>query len=364
MAPPTMPLGSLSSRWLASAGIALLLAMFLLPFFFVILRLMIFDTVPRDKYEPFLLWLLDQPGGRFPPSPYCYRVLAMVAAAPFYYVLPPISFSGLQDTISVPVLKATGAIAALSFLSIIGTSIMAYRLAVDKANLRRVEGLAAGVLAFFFCWYGAFYALDSASILLVAIGLYLVDRWVAFAPFAILSVGFNEKITLVFAIWLVMRCVLFPEDRARLGAPALVAVAAVALYALIVMMVRHPGNAYQTDLASYPSTAIENLKAYFDVRGLVLNIVPVALLAGTALFSWRYLKQPFAGGLFRPVDVLVIVGLLLVALVATLDYQVGRIAMHAAPLYVVPAGAALGLWIRRLPRSAEPKGGGPLLPVR
>lgn len=39
--------------------------MFLLPFFFVILRLMIFDTVPRDEYEPFLLWLLDQPGGAF-----------------------------------------------------------------------------------------------------------------------------------------------------------------------------------------------------------------------------------------------------------------------------------------------------------
>src|SRR5262245_16992222 len=77
----------------------------------------------------------------------------------------------------------------------------------------------------------------------------------------------------------------------------------------------------------YPTTAIENLKAYFDMRGLVLNILPVALLAGTALFSWRYLKQPFAGDLFRPIDVLVIVGLLLVALVATLDYQVGRIAM-------------------------------------
>ena len=55
---------------------------------------------------------------------------------------------------------------------------------------------------------------------MVAIGLYLVDRWVAFAPFAILSVGFNEKIALVFVIWLVMRCVLFPEDRAKLGAPA------------------------------------------------------------------------------------------------------------------------------------------------
>ena len=288
MAPPTMPLGSLSSRWLASAGIALLLAMFLLPFFFVILRLMIFDTVPRDKYEPFLLWLLDQPGGRFPPSPYCYRVLAMVAAAPFYGRASPNKLFRLTgyDIRAGP--QGDRSHCGAVVLSIIGTSIMAYRLAVDKANLRRVESLAgAGVLAFFFCWYGGIHALDLASILLVAIGLYLVDRWVAFAPFAILSVGFNEKITLVFAIWLVMRCVLFPEDRARLGAPALAAVAAVALYALIVMMVRHPGNAYQTDLASYPSTAIENLKAYFDVRGLVLNIVPVALLAGTALFSWR-----------------------------------------------------------------------------
>ena len=347
-----------------SAGIAFLLAIFLLPLFFVILRLMIFETVPRDHYEPFLLWLLDQPGGRFPPSPFGYRVLAMVAAAPFYYVLPPVSFSGLPETISVPVLKATGAIAALSFLSIIGTSIMAYRLATDKAHLGRVEGLAAGVLAFFFCWYGAFYALDSASILMVAIGLYLVDRWVAFAPFAVLSVGVNEKIALVFVIWLVMRCVIFPEDRAKLGAPAVAAVAAVALYALLVMMVRLPGNAYQTDLTSYPSTAIENLKAYFDMRGLVLNILPVALLAGTALSSWRYLKQPFASDLFRPVDVLVIVGLLLVALVATHDYQVGRIAMHAAPLYVVPAGAALGPWIRRLPRTAEPKDHSTFLPVR
>ena len=353
MAPRTTRLGSSLRRWLASAAAALVLAMFLLPFFFVIHRLMIFETVPRDHYEPFLLWLLDQPGGSLPPSPYGYRVLTMVAAAPFYYLLPPVGFSGLPETISAPVLKATGAIAALSFLSIIGTSVMAYRLAVDKANLGRVEGLAAGVLAFLFCWYGGFYALDSASVLMVAIGLYLVDRWVAFVPFVILSVVFNEKIALVFAIWLVMRCVLFPEDRAKLGTPALAAVAAVGIYVLLLMIVRLPGHAYQTDFASYPSTAIDNLKAYFDMRGLVLNILPVALLAGTAVFSWRYLRQPFVGGLFRPVDVLVILGLLLVALVATLYYQAGRIVMHAAPLYVVPAGAALGLWVRRLPRNAE-----------
>ena len=116
---------------------------------------MIFETVPRDHYEPFLLWLLGQPGGRLPSSPFGYRILPMVAAAPFYYLLPPITFSGLPATVSLPALKATGAIAALSYLSVIATSVVVYRLAIDKANLGRVEALAASVLAFIFCWYAA-----------------------------------------------------------------------------------------------------------------------------------------------------------------------------------------------------------------
>ena len=101
---------------------------------------------------------------------------------------------------------------------------------------------------------------------MLAISLYLLDRYTAFVPLVLASVGFNEKIALVLAIWLVMRCLLFHEDRAKLGVPALAAVAAVAFYVLIVLSIRLPGNEYQTDLAEYPSTALTNLKVWLDAH--------------------------------------------------------------------------------------------------
>ena len=128
---------------------------------------------------------------------------------------------------------------------------------------------------------------------------------------------------------------------------------AVAFYVLILVSVRLPGNEYQTDLAEYPSTALTNLKVWLDARGFALNILPVAVLFSVAMTSWRFLKQPFAKGLFRPADILVIPALILLALVATEFYAVGRVVMHAAPLYVVPAGAAVGVWIKRPPTSAQ-----------
>jgi hypothetical protein len=52
------------------------------PLFFIIDRITVFDTVPRDDYAPFLLWLAGPPGGAFQGSPYGYRLLTMVAAKP------------------------------------------------------------------------------------------------------------------------------------------------------------------------------------------------------------------------------------------------------------------------------------------
>jgi hypothetical protein len=49
---------------------------------------MAFNTVPRDEYAPYLLWLLNMPGGGFPGSLYGYRILSTIAGAPFFYLLP------------------------------------------------------------------------------------------------------------------------------------------------------------------------------------------------------------------------------------------------------------------------------------
>jgi hypothetical protein len=60
-------------------------------------------------------------------------------------------------------------------------------------------------------------------------------------------------------------------------------------------------------------------------------------------------------GLFRRSDVLVIPALAAVALVLTHLFQAGRIVMHAAPLYVVPAVAAMQARFQPVP-AAQPCG--------
>ena len=55
---------------------------------FAIDRIMVFNTVPRDDYAPFLLWVIGAPGGAFPGSPYGYRLLTILAAVPLYHILP------------------------------------------------------------------------------------------------------------------------------------------------------------------------------------------------------------------------------------------------------------------------------------
>ncbi|MBW4091651.1 MAG: hypothetical protein HIU82_11160 [Proteobacteria bacterium] len=55
-------------------------------------------------------------------------------------------------------------------------------------------------------------------------------------------------------------------------------------------------------------------------------------------------------GPFRLVDILVIPALVLLALTVTHKFQIGRLVMHAAPLFVLPAAAAAGRWHARAAR--------------
>lgn len=324
--------------------VALLAAMILLhPFFWVIFRLAIFETVPHDDYAPYLLWLVGDPGGALPPSPYCYRILSVVAALPFYLALPAIPLTNIPPGVLPAYQHATAAICALSYLGAIGAGVLAYAVATAKAGLRGRDGVIAGTLLFALCWYTQITAIDTPALALIAAGLLLIDLPLGFAALMLLSVLLNEKINLVLAIWLSVRCCLSAHDRVRWSRQWFAAVASVAIYFAMVKLVHIPGHAYQLDPDSYPSTLRENLGAYLSPRGVLLNALPIAILIGIAALGIR-------GGsryqtMFRSVDMLVIGGLVVVALFLTHLFQAGRIVMHAAPLFVAPAAAAIGRWV-------------------
>jgi hypothetical protein len=312
------------------------------PLFFVIYRLSVFNTLPRDDYAPYLLWIAGNPQGAFPDSPYCYRVLSMVAAVPFYWVLPPIRLTNIPADISLDYLRATTALSALAFVSAVGSTLVIYATAVRRCGLDRRDGVVAGGLLLALIWYTQITAIDPLAVLLIAAGVYLLEQPKAFAVLALASIGVNEKVALVLAAWLTIRCVLKRQDRARFSVPCAIAIAAVAAYLAMVALLHFPGNEYQRDMAGFAGTVRQNLGAYLSARGLFLNVVPALVLLIIGLTGHLSCAPTGRRGLFDPTDLLVIGGLLAVALVLTQFFQAGRLAMHAAPLFVIPAAAALG----------------------
>ncbi|HTW72892.1 MAG TPA: hypothetical protein VME47_23650 [Acetobacteraceae bacterium] len=332
------------------------LAVALEPLFFTIDRIMVFNTVPRDDYAPFLLWLAHAPGGAFPGSPYGYRILTIVAALPLYYLLPTLHLTNLPPALTPQYVQATAALAALSYLSLLASGLMMYRLARDRMDLPRRDAAIAGVLLSVLILYTQFFGVDAFAILLVTAGLYLLVRPAWFAVLIIPAAFANEKIAIVFALWLTLRCITSSADRRRLAAPWLAAMAAIAAYAAALLLLHLPGNAYQLEPGGYPATLLANLRASVSARGLLLNALPVGVLLAVGGLGWQHAGRRDLDGLFHPVDLLIVPALVLVALVLTQFFQTGRLVMHAAPLFVVPAAVAIGRWMEA-PRDADQRNG-------
>lgn len=312
------------------------LAVLLSPFFFVLYRLEVFNTLPRDDYAPYLLWLDGQRQDGIPGSPYVYRLFSIALAWPLLHLLPSIPLSNLPSDLSPGFLRATAALSALSYFGMLGTALLTGWLAQTEGGLDRAQAIVAGALVWLLCWYTQVTAIDPLALLAITAALCLIRRPAPFAVLMLVSVGVNEKIALTLAIWLGLRCLLSTTDRQMLWRPALAAFAAMAVYGCVVAVVHRGGNEYQLQPTSFPVTIAENLRAYLNPRGVLLNILPTLVLAVIAALG----RRP-TGSLFRSTDLLVIPAMLVVALVLTHLFQAGRLVMHAAPLFVIPAVQAL-----------------------
>jgi hypothetical protein len=310
------------------------LSILLSPFFFVLFRLAVFNTVPHDDYAPYLLWLDGNARGGIPESPYCYRLLSMVMAWPLFRLMPAIPLTNLPPVMSDETVRAVAALTMLSYVASIATALLTYRLGRKEGGLDRGHAMAAGGLAWALGWYTQITAIDALALLFITAALCAIRTPWAFGVLLLASVGVNEKIALVLAIWLVIRGLLDAGFRRDFAWQIVLAIGAVGLYALLVAVLKMPGNEYQLRPGGFADTITENLTAYATSRGLFLNVLPITVLAALAIGA-RSTR------LFRRMDVLLIPALTVVALVLTHLFQAGRIVMHAAPLFVVPAVAAL-----------------------
>jgi hypothetical protein len=309
------------------------------PLFFEIYRTSVFNTVSRDDYAPYLLFFLGE-GGIAPPAPFGYRILSISLAIPFYYALPLYTFRYVRES-NVPYLKATEALSMVSYLSIVLTAVLVYKIAHRRFQASRVSALTVGLLALLLTGFIGRAGVDATAVLLISLLVYYQDEAAVFVALILLAPGVNEKIPILFGSLLMARVIVSSRGSSRMlsrpvgRAPLLATLGSLVLYALLRAYIRLPGHDEQTSIsAAWPSlrATIGNALSF---KGLVLIVLPAVVLVLIVLLAIESNRHADGRGWYFPlVDTSGFVVLVAIAAVTNLSFNGGRVVMHAFPLYL------------------------------
>ena len=144
-----------------------------------------------------------------------YRLFSVLVAVPFYFLLPLYNFSNLHG-VDPHYLKATEAISAASWLSLLGMTVVIYLTCRNKAGATRKSAVIVALLSLFFAQFTGVTTIDPIALFLISLLIYSLDRILLFAPLMLVSVGFNEKIAFLFMIVFGLR-LLLARDRSALS---------------------------------------------------------------------------------------------------------------------------------------------------
>jgi hypothetical protein len=300
------------------------------PVFFDIYRTAAFNTIPRDDYAPYLLYLVGQ-GGNMPGAPFAYRIASVAVAIPFYYILPIYAFANLQN-IDTPYLRATQALSFSSYLWLVLTPVVIYTIARKQHCATRASSLIVALLTFFLGGFISKVGVDPFAIFIISLLILWLKKPLLFVPLVFVSMGINEKIPVVFATLLTFRLITSGMRRCRftLFAQLLFSYLAVSGYLAAVFFLKVPGSETYTDPALFLTHLQSSLIFTLSPKGLVLNILPVLILLLIVVLAIRYRQQTS----FQVSDVSSLFVLLTLALIADVAYNVGRVVMYSYPLYL------------------------------
>jgi hypothetical protein len=309
------------------------------PVFFDIYRKLAFNTAPRDDYAPFLLWFVSRQG-RWPGSPFGYRVLSIIPAIPLFYLLPFYKFSLLPGT-NLTYLKATEALSAVSFFATVGAATVAFKMVRSKLGRSLAEAALAAMLTIVLANFDGIEGVDPVGVLFVFVLLYCFERGAIFCPLMIVAPLANEKTIFFFLFLIAGRLIFIPSFwRSHIWQIAAV-VAGLAIYIIALKFGGLPGNEGQTQFGRrLPLLLIVSKTSVSSLKGVVRNIVPVLIFATPCL--WFTLRKKEANGLMTASDLIVPLGMLLVGFSFTVGFQVGRVVSYAMPLTIIAGVTLIG----------------------
>jgi cytochrome c oxidase subunit IV len=325
----------LRNRWTESWPLIFcFLCLISLPVFFDIYRMVAFKTSPRDDYAPFLLLLVNR-GGRWPGSPFGYRVLSVAPAIPLFWLLPLYKFSLLKG-VDLTYLRATQALAALSFLATAGAATFAFKMVRTRPNRGVGEAWLAALFTIVLANFDGIEGIDPVGVLCVYALLFWLEQPRYFCPLFCLTPLINEKVIFVFIFLMAGRlgCVngFYRSHRQQIAAVG----GGFLLYVLMIKIVLLPGNEGQLELGRRLPLLIHGIAdSISSLKGLVRNVAPALIM--TLPCALIALRKRVGNGLLTAGDLAVPLGMILTGLTLTesSQLQVGRIASYAMPFAVM-----------------------------
>jgi hypothetical protein len=323
----SMPRG----RYLRLTALVIVLFLMSTPLFFAIYRDAAFNTTPRDDYGPYLQYIVGA-GGQVPGAPMAYRFLSVAIGVPFYFLLPVYSFTNLAN-LAPSYLRATEALAAVSYLSLLATGVVIYLTCRRRLGATQKASVIAGLLSLALSMFVAQVGIDPLGLLMVSALLFVIDRPVPFAVLLLLSVGIYEKIVLLLAIVVFVRFVFGRHQ--RLLPQLIVCAIGVATYLLLRLLVHVPGYENQLTPSTYVDSFFRMLSLFFSLKGLVTNLVPTAVIAFLACLGyWTLGRLQIVSSAAQKADVLVFLVMALIGMAIDVEFTLGRLVVFAYPLYL------------------------------
>jgi hypothetical protein len=313
-----------------------------LPLFFEIYREAAFNSVPRDDYASFLQALVGR-GGSFPGSPYAYRILSVLVAVPFFYVLPLYPFTNLTAVDPI-YLQAVEALAMVSYLSILLTAMLIFLIARRKFHASLLSSalvaLAVPILSYSISRPG----IDPLAVLWIALLVYAFRRPRLFIGLVLISSFVNEKIPILFCVvtvsrWIWLRLAIKKPASGALRAETAASALALLIYFVARGIFQLPGFENQANIGQFFPQILASAEYFGSLKGVVLNLAPVVIVFALILLSVQGESRGDEGQ-FYPADAIGALALLVLGLGTDLQFTVGRIVMFAYPLYL-PAIALL-----------------------
>jgi len=315
--------------------------------FFDIYRGAVFNIVPHDHYEYYAFFFLGHDLGELPPQTHAYRVIAVLFALPFYYIVPLFTFSGAEPpAVDANYLRMLISFSFVTYIAVLVTCITAYLMA--RKRFGTSIQLATVIVLWTFLMLRhlreGLYGVDAMGVMVVALIIYHMNNKGLYALLVIVGVFVNEKVAMIFFMLMAGRWLFYRPK--QIDIYLIAPVIALLLYAVVNIITPYffsfsSGTGAHRDVANFLAQFVETLMVSFTMKGIILNVIPVIILFALYYLANAATKHIDTGIYFKSTDIVVLLGMLFITHLINVDYNVGRIVMYVFPLYLPLACIAL-----------------------